>query len=185
MATTDDPSAPAPAPTPDGGQETGRLGPLVGLAITLLAVGVAIAFGASRGDDSSRIVAEVAALHDRAAQGDPPATPAEPAGFAHWVLRAGWTPTGAREDVLEGRDTATVFWERAGRRIAHTRISGAPVDVPDDPRRTGRRGVLLRSLDLDGRTVVAWTESGSTSVISAIGISRGSLYDLAAGPPLR
>lgn len=183
MTVPDDPSAPsapaAPAPPPSG---TGRVGPAVGMGITVLAVGVAIAFGASRGDDPGRIVREVAALHDRAAQTGPPA-PTAPTGFAIRAAAGGWVPTGARADLLEGRAAATVFWERGGRRLAYTRISGSPVGVPDDARRTGRRGVLLRALDVDGRAVVVWDEGGATSVISAIGIPRGALYDLAAGPP--
>lgn len=185
MTAPDDPEVPVEAAPPGRPpQTTGRVGPAVGMGITVLAIGVAIAFGASRGDDPARIVQEVAALHDRAEETGPPARAVEPTGFAGWAVRSGWMPTGARTDVLEGRDAMTVFWERAGRRIAYTRVSGGPVDVPEDARRTGRRGILLRALDLDGRAVVVWDEGGGTSVISAIGIPRGALYDLAAGPPL-
>ena len=76
----------------------------------------------------------------------------------------------------------TAFWERAGRRVAHTIVSGDPVDAPAESRRTGRRGVLLQSFERDGRTAVIWTEGGRTAVISAIGISRAALYALAGGP---
>lgn len=184
MTAPDDPSAPpAPPAAAPPSEPSGRVGPAVGMGITVLAIGVAIAFGASRGDDPGRIVQEVAALHDRAAQTGPPATPVGPKGFTTRAAASGWLPTGARADLLEGRATATVFWERGGRRIAYTRIAGSPVDVPDDARRTGRRGILLRALDVDGRAVVVWEEGGGTSVISAIGIARGALYDLAAGPP--
>lgn len=169
MAATDDP----------GGR---ALGSGVGAAIAVLAAGLAIVFGASRADDPARIVQEVAAVHDAPAQTGTPPLGDEPSGFARWALRAGWVPIGARGDVLEGRDVQTVFWQRAGRRIGHSRIAGSPVRVPDEARRAGRNGLLLRSMDVGGRVVVAWTEDGSTSVISAIGISRASLYDLAAGP---
>lgn len=185
MAATDDPGG-APAAGDAGGPEaTARVGPAVGAAITVLAIGVAIAFGASRADDPARVVRSVAALHDRAAETGTPALPERPEGFVRRALRAGWVPTGARADAVEGRDVRTVFWQRAGRRISWSRIAGPPVRVPDDARRAGRGGLLLRSLEVDGRVVVAWAEAGSTTVISAIGISRDSLYGLAGGPPRR
>ena len=66
--------------------------------------------------------------------------------------------------------------------MAHTVLPGdAP--PPDGARRTGRRGVLLYSFDSGPRTAVTWTENGRTSVISAIAVDRGELYDLAGGPP--
>jgi hypothetical protein len=45
--------------------------------------------------------------------------------------------------------------------------------------------VLLYSFDAGPRTAVTWTEDGGTTVISAIGVGRGELYDLAGGPPRR
>ncbi|WP_217912883.1 hypothetical protein [Miltoncostaea marina] len=172
MAATDDPGGSA-------------LGSGVGAAIAVLAAGLALVFGASRADAPHRIVQEVAALHDGAVEAGTPPLGDRPSGFARWALRAGWVPIGARSDVLEGRRVETVVWQRSGRRIGHSRIAGAPVRVPDDARRSGRNGLLLRSLDVRGRVVVAWTEGGSTTVISAVGISRASLYDLAAGPAPR
>ncbi|CAN0493914.1 unnamed protein product [Phaeothamnion confervicola] len=161
-----------------------RIGTVAGLAVTAVAIAAAIGFGVSRGDDPGKVVLEVVALHDQGSEGPPPSAPpdASPrAGFATFAGWERWAPSGSRADRVEGRDALTVFWDRAGRRIAYTTVSGSPVDAPDDARRTGRRGVLLRSFDRDGRTAVTWNENGHTAVISAIGISRAALYNLAGG----
>jgi hypothetical protein len=64
-------------------------------------------------------------------------------------------------------------------------LAGSPLGPPDGARRTGRRGILLYSVEVDGRTAVTWTEDGRTAVISSLGASRAELYDLAGGPPRR
>lgn len=177
MAPPDDPGR-SPA------ERSSRVGLVAGVAVTLIAVVVAVAFGLSRADDPGRIVLEVVALHDRGSDRPPPAAIPDTGprnGFADFATRAHWVPSGARVDRVEGRLAATVFWDRRGRRIAYTTVSGSPVDAPGDARRTGRRGVLLRSFDRAGRTAVTWDENGHTAVISAIGISRAALYNLAGG----
>lgn len=186
MRPSDDPRADAPPVTPaPAGWRSPVVGTLAGLTVVVLAIAAAVVFGLGRGDDTGRVVVEVVGLHDRPSQGAPPLDAATSSGFARRAARERWLATGARTDPVEGRVAATVAWERAGRRIAHTIVSGAPVDAPDGSRRTGRRGVLLRSFESDGRIAVTWDEGGSTHVISAIGISRAALYNLAGGRPLR
>jgi hypothetical protein len=175
MPASDDPPAPAPA-----GDRRHAVGAAVGLAITVVAVIVAVAFGIGRADDPGRVVVQVVSSQERPAR----EAPDDPSGvFARRALAQGWLATGGRVDDVEGRRVVTVVWERAGRRIAHSVVAGSPVDAPADARRTGRRGVLLRSFEADGRTAVVWTADGHTEVISAVGVSRAALYDLAGGRP--
>lgn len=177
MTASDDPDASPRAPS-------GRVGLLAGLAVTAAAVITAIAFGLARADDPGTIVVEVVSLHERGAVGPPPSPIPDPGartGFADFATDARWVPSGSRTDIAEGRTLSTIFWDRSGRRIAYTAVPGKPVDAPDDARRIGRRGVLLRSFDVAGRTAVTWNENGHTAVISAIGISRAALYNLAGG----
>jgi YD repeat-containing protein len=190
MPGPDDPAVTPPAApvAPAAPREPhSRAGAAVGLAITLVAAGIAVAFGMARGDDAGRIVREVVDLHDRRAESTPPSAlpDADPAStpFARRALATRWVPIGSRLDRVEGRQTATVFWQRQGRRIAYTRVDGDPVSPPPDSRRTGRRGTLLSSFDADGRTAVTWTDDGHTAVISAVGVSRELLYRLAGGWP--
>lgn len=177
MEQSDDPAATAARP----GAGVGRM---AGIAVTLLALVVALLFGLSRDSDPARIALEVVALHDRGASGpapDPIPDPGARPGFADHATTAHWTPSGARSDRVDDRAVETIFWDRSGRRIAYSAIAGPPVGVPDDARRVGRGGALLRSFDVAGRRVVAWEENGHTAVISAVGISRAALYNLAGG----
>jgi hypothetical protein len=175
----------APDDTSGGpGERASRVGLWAGIAVTIVAVIVALLFGIARQDDPGKIVLDVVSLHERGSTGSPPVPAAEPIrgdGFAYFASRAHWSPSGTRQDRVEGRRVITAFWDRSGRRIAYSVVSDAPVDAPADARRIGRRGVLLRSFDRGGRTAVAWTENGHTAVISAIGVSRAALYNLAGG----
>lgn len=179
MAASDDPAAALPAPEPRA-----RVGTALGIAITVIAIVLAVAFGVDRADDDTRIAKEVVALHELPPETAPvPADGAgEPGGFAANAAADGWVPIGTRRDELEGRETRTTYWQKAGSRVAHTTVAGSPVEIPQTGRQTGRRGLLLRSFDEDGRTAVAWNEDGHTVVISGIRISRASLYNLAGGP---
>lgn len=188
MAASDDPGVALPAP-----DERPRIGTALGVAITVVAIVLAVAFGVDRADDATRIAKEVVALHElqpeRAPVPEDGAGP--PGGFAANAAAEGWVPIGTRQDDLEGRETRTTYWQKAGSRVAYTTVSGGPVEIPQTGRQTGRRGLLLRSFDEDGRTAVAWNEAGHTVVISGIRISRASLYNLAGGraagasPPAR
>jgi len=164
-----------------------RTGAAAGVAIVVVAIAIAVVFGLARGDDQGRLVLDAVALHEREAAGPPP-VPApdasEPrASFSRNATQAGWVPASAREDRLDGRTAVTVVWGRGGRRVAYTLISGAPLDPPEDARRTGRRGVLLHSFEVGTRTAVTWGQEGGTAVISAVGVSRAALYALAGGRP--
>ena len=186
MPRPDDPgSGGVPAPAADS---AGRIGLLAGVAVILVAIGVALAFGLPEGTDSGRVVSEVVRLQALGEEG-PPVTPpdagAEGTAFSDLATAAGWVVVGSREDRVDGRDAATALWERAGRRVGQTVLGGSPLGPPDGARRTGRRGILLYSVEVDGRTAVTWTEDGRTAVISSLGVSRAELYDLAGGPPRR
>ncbi len=178
MPASDDPAVTTPAP-----EQRSRIGVALGLAITAIAIVLAVSYAAARSDDDARIVMEVVGLHERASEASPPplTEAAAASGFVAHAIADGWMPIGSRQDRLEGRETLTVFWEKAGVRVGYTTVSGPPVRIPRTGRQTGRRGVLLRSFDDDGRTAVAWTENGHTAVISGIRISRAALYNLAGG----
>jgi anti-sigma factor RsiW len=66
----------------------------------------------------------------------------------------GWQAIGARRDVVGGRETRTVFYEKAGRRIAYTIVSGPALAEGD------------RVLAAGGRRAYSWPRDGRTCVIS-------------------
>ena len=121
MAASDDPVA-APVPEPRG-----RIGTALGIAITVVAIVLAVSFGVERGDDEARVAKEVVELHELPPEGPVPPAPGTPADgrFAANAAAAGWVPIGTREDRLEGRDIHTTYWQKAGSLVAQTTVSGA------------------------------------------------------------
>ncbi len=187
MARSDDPPAAPPAAAAAPSRRR-RIGLVAGVAIIAVAIAVAVAFGLSEGDDAGGLVADVAVAQGGESEAPPPAALPDASageGFPEIALRAGWAPVGARADRVGGVTVTTVFWGRQGRRIAHTVLPGGSAPPPSGAGRTGRRGVLLHGFEAGPRTAVTWTEDGRTSVISAVVVGRGALYDLAGGPARR
>jgi hypothetical protein len=101
--------------------------------------------------------------------------------FPYWEDQFGWVATGVRTDRVDGRRLTTVFYRRAGREIAYTIASGAPLGagaratVASTPSH-----ILLHSFDAGGRRVVTWLRRGHTCVLSGAGVSVDALLRLAA-----
>jgi hypothetical protein len=160
------------------------------VAVTLIAAVIAIVLALPGGVDATEVVADTIVAQGRGPDGPAPAALPDDglprASFSDFARQAGWLPLSARDDDVDGRQTQTIYWERAGRRIAYTLLPGDPVGAPAYDGRTGRRGVLLYSLNVGARNAVTWTEAttdgGRTAVVSAIGVPVRRLYDLAGGP---
>lgn len=86
--------------------------------------------------------------------------------FPDYAAKFGWKPVGARRDDVGGRATTTVFYEKDGRRIAYTIVSGEPLDPPDGARTTERGGVEFHRFRANGRPAVTWERQGHTCVLS-------------------
>jgi anti-sigma factor RsiW len=99
--------------------------------------------------------------------------------FPNWLKKFGWRATGVRTDTVDGRETVTVFYEKEGRRIGYTIVSGEPLDVPAGADRSRREGVELDALVLGGRQVVTWKRGGLTCILSG-DVDRATLLKLAA-----
>jgi len=105
---------------------------------------------------------------------------AEGLAFPNWAREFGWRATGRRVDEIDGRRAVTVFYEKEGRRIGYTILSGDPVDPPAEATTADREGVTLRGLAADGRVIVTWLRGGHTCVLSGTGVDAATLLDLAA-----
>jgi hypothetical protein len=135
-------------------------------------------------------VVEAAELADRPAAAPAPGPdPSEPAlldaraaglAFPSWAKEFGWRATGRRVDELDGRRAVTVFYEKEGRRIGYTIISGERIDPPDEARRAVREDTVLYGLSSDGRVIVTWLRDGVTCVLSGSGVEPDVLLDLAS-----
>jgi len=99
--------------------------------------------------------------------------------FPNWSTRFGWRATGARRDVLGGRPAITVYYSARGKLLAYTILGRPALSQPNASSRV-LNGVDLRTLRVNGRTVVTWRRSGHTCVISASGVPASVLRRLAA-----
>jgi hypothetical protein len=141
---------------------------------------VLVAFVAT-GSTSPPTVAEVAALRALDAQRAAPASTdallavsAEGLPFPNWEHELDWRATGVRHDELGGRRLTTVLYEKGGRRIAYSIVSGAPLEERGE--RLVRNGVDLHVDD----GVVTWRRGNHLCVVSGDGVPTATLTKLAS-----
>ncbi len=175
---------PIPEPPVDE-RRRARAGTLAGLAVIVVALVVAVAFAWPETADARHVVDDVVAeqaLIDmpRRATLVQRAVPASP--FSRRASGVGWRPVAIWDLTVDSRDAISVVWEKAGHRVVHTQLDGAPLERPSGSGRTGRGGVLLYGIESDLRNAVVWTENGRTAIVSGADLSLGDLYDLAGGP---
>jgi hypothetical protein len=139
------------------------------------------------GGAGAPMVVEASELAERPATGPPP-PPGRPdrlaAGafglpFPDWAEKFGWHAAGVRRDEIDGRDAVTVFYEKEGRRIGYTVVSGEQIDPPEGAASAAREGTRLRYLDDRGRLIVTWERDGLTCILSGRGVEPDVLLDLA------
>jgi hypothetical protein len=156
------------------------------LAVLVLAL-VLVLPGGSPGAPS---VSEAAALAARGASAPAPSPdPSNPAVklavklesiyFPNWARSFGWRATGARQDTIGGHRAVTVYYEWRGKRLAYTIVSTPALAQPAASLATVN-GIVLRTLTVNGRTVVTWRRTGHTCVLSAAGVNPEILRLLAA-----
>ena len=100
--------------------------------------------------------------------------------FPSWQKKFGWRATGERADSLGGRDTATVFYARKGKRIGYTIVDGKPLKVPAGAAPARRNGIELKTFRTEGRLAVTWLRGGRTCILVPRGVPRNNLLRLAA-----
>ena len=99
--------------------------------------------------------------------------------FPNYFGKFGWKAVGTRTDEIDGRATRTVFYEKDGKRIAYTVVSGAALEEPDAADRATVEGTVIRALRASGREVVTWRRRGHTCVLSSKDVPRAELLALA------
>jgi hypothetical protein len=99
--------------------------------------------------------------------------------FPDWAEKFGWEPTGRRVDEIDGRRAVTVFYEKNGREIGYTILSGEALPAPEPSASATREGTPLRYVALDGRTIVKWERDGHTCILSGSGVPATTLLNLA------
>jgi hypothetical protein len=100
--------------------------------------------------------------------------------FPAWGAKAGWTASGARSDMVDGRKITTVYYlGRHGDRIGYAITSGGPLSGVhgNTVRRYGVRFTLQQS---GPARVISWVRSGHTCVIAGRSVSYATLLALAS-----
>ncbi|HET7049785.1 MAG TPA: hypothetical protein VFI54_16100 [Solirubrobacteraceae bacterium] len=167
-----------------------RIGYGSALAGALAAVALALALILPNGTPGSPSVSDAAALAVKGAnQPAPVPRPDEPSGtigdgiqdvyFPDWKGHFHAVAVGQRTDGLGGRPAVTVYYRWKGKMVAYT-IVGVPALSQPNASVTHKNGVALRTLRIDGRTVVTWRRDGHTCVISGPGLAASDLQRLAA-----
>jgi hypothetical protein len=103
--------------------------------------------------------------------------------FPAWDDEFGWRESGMRRDELDGRPSATVFYEHEGHRIAYTIVSGPALPRPDDARVIERDGLeisVYRDPAHGGHDVAVFERDGRTCVLAGHVLQLDTLLDLAA-----
>ncbi|MGB0731546.1 MAG: hypothetical protein ACPGRF_05160 [Miltoncostaeaceae bacterium] len=174
-----DPAAGGVTTVRDGGDEPPPRGLGAGLGVTVLAIGMAVAFGAGAESAVETAVRVVDAQSQAPTAGAPRTTPGgRPLARAFGVTfpdlapRLGWRPTGRRDDVVDGRRVATVQYGRAGRRLAYSIVDGPPLLPPPGAATVPVRGPRAYQFGTGGRVAVLATRGGHPVVVSGTGVPR-------------
>ena len=92
----------------------------------------------------------------------------------------GWKAIGARTDTVGGRTVTTVFYTNSrARRIGYSIVAGDPLAIPVGSSSVERHGVSFHVISHTNPTIVTWREAGHTCILSARGVSAGTLMRLA------
>ena len=103
--------------------------------------------------------------------------------FPDWGPEFGWHATGLRRDKIDGRPTATVFYEHMGHRLAYTIVSGPALPRPDNAHIVNRDGLqiaLYRDSAHGGHDVAVFERGGRTCVVAGHVLKIDTLLELAA-----
>jgi hypothetical protein len=175
-----DHTAPDPVhDAPSGDPRRARWGRAFGAIVIAAAVACAVAFAMTAGVPDSVVVAHVAAAQDLA-----PTRPAPPEGGEVAGMRAPdpeafrWSPSGSRVDVIGSHTVATTFYERGGRVLALSILSGGSVREPGHVV-ASPGGVPIHEVSLAGRTILSWRRDRHTIVLSSIAVPEAWLVALA------
>jgi hypothetical protein len=164
-----------------------RVGFAAGLAVAAAAAALAVVFLLPSDVPGGTVIAEAAELQALPPEEPPPAPASltlldlqqEGVPFPNYRPKFSWRATGVRHDRVRGRDSRTVFYNRAGHRIGYSILSGPLLEPPKDRRTVVIEGTRLYSFDKGQRTVVTWARQGRTCVMSGVGVPRRELYKLA------
>jgi hypothetical protein len=100
--------------------------------------------------------------------------------FPDWHEVFGWHARGSRDDVVDGRETRTVFYVHMGHRIGYTIVAGEALDIPESAEIVRRNGVEIALFRDGARDIAVFVRDGLTCILSGEVLERATLVKLAA-----
>jgi anti-sigma factor RsiW len=151
-----------------------RLVPRLAL-VGAIAIVVAVLAALLTGGPGAPTVAEAAQLTQQAASAPAPpplgesgtqlAEDVDGVVFPNFLEAYGWQAVGLRRDEIDGRDAATVFYEKAGKQIAYVIVSGPGLTPPSGAPSTTRDDTVFHTFSVDGKRAVTWQRLGRTCIL--------------------
>jgi hypothetical protein len=94
--------------------------------------------------------------------------------FPNWQSQGGWRAAGQRSDTVGGRHVRTVYYTHDGTRLAYSIVA--------EPALAGSSGANepYKVVSHGRQTSVIWTDKGHTCVLTGVGVSPGTLWNLAS-----
>ncbi len=100
--------------------------------------------------------------------------------YPYWGGKLGWKAVGARTDTVGGRAVTTVFYANSrSQRIGYSIVAGPALAVPAGSASVPHQGVGFHVISHANPTIVTWREAGHTCILTARGVSTGTLIRLA------
>ena len=97
-----------------------------------------------------------------------------------WEKKFGWVATGKNVGEIDGRPATTVYYEKDGKTLAYTVVSGDALDRPEDARTVEVEGTPIDIFRTDsGKPAVTWERNGRTCVMTGEGVPDPKLAELA------
>jgi hypothetical protein len=154
-------------------------GRILGAIVIAAAIAAAVAFRLTAGVPDNVVVAHVAVVQDLQPTRSSPAPGQVLAGLPIQDLPAyRWPAIGSRVDLVGTHTVATTFYERGGRILAVSVVSGGPVREPG-PVAVTAGGDQVHAISLAGRAILSWRHAGHTIVMSSIAVPTLRLIELA------
>ena len=99
--------------------------------------------------------------------------------FPAWAEKFGWEATGTHTGEIDGREATTVYYEKEGKTLAYTIVSGDALDSPDDTTTIEVEGTPVEVFRADGTPAATWERDGHTCVLLGDGVEDAKLAELA------
>jgi hypothetical protein len=99
--------------------------------------------------------------------------------FPAWGEKFGWEATGTRTGEIDGREATTVYYQKEGKTLAYTIVSGDSLGDPEDATGIDAEGTEVDVFRADGRPAAEWTRDGHTCVLVGEGVDDAKLAELA------